>query len=282
MTAYTYVDGVWHEGNPPIMGPMTHAAWLSSIVFDGARAFEGLAPDLDRHCARVVYSARALGLEPTKTAAEIEKLAREGIRKFPTTAELYIRPMFFAEEGFIVPDAASTRFVLSVYDAPLPRADLGFSACRTRYARPHPDSAPTDAKASCLYPNVARAMAEAKKKGFDTAVVLDPIGNVAEFSNANLFLAKDGVVATPAVNRTFLNGITRQRVIALLRGAGLTVEERAVTFDDLLGADEVFSSGNWAKVQAAVRIEDRSLQPGPVFREARRLYWEFARAGGRA
>src|ERR1700759_4639190 len=54
---WTFFEGDWHEGNVPIMGPRTHAAWLASTVFDGARAFEGVAPDLDRHCARVNQSA---------------------------------------------------------------------------------------------------------------------------------------------------------------------------------------------------------------------------------
>ena len=58
------IDGLWAWGNPPIMGPMTNGAWMASVVFDGARAFAGVAPDLERHCARVVRSAEVLGLEP--------------------------------------------------------------------------------------------------------------------------------------------------------------------------------------------------------------------------
>src|SRR5271168_3999064 len=103
MKALTYIDGLWHEGNPPLLGSMTHATWQSSIVFDGARAFEGVTPDLDKHCERVVNSARNLGLAPMLSAGEIEELARDGVRQFSRDAELYIRPMFFAEEGFIVP-----------------------------------------------------------------------------------------------------------------------------------------------------------------------------------
>src|SRR5437660_1437330 len=118
--ALTYIDGIWHEGNPPLLGPMSHATWQSSIVFDGARAFEGVMPDLDKHCERVVQSARNLGLAPMLTAGEIEELGRDGVRQFARDAELYIRPMFFAEEGFIVPLPESTRFALAVYEAPLP------------------------------------------------------------------------------------------------------------------------------------------------------------------
>ena len=273
-----YVDELWRDGSPRVLGPHSHAVWLSSVVFDGARAFHGVAPDLDRHCARVVASARILGLAPKLDGAEITALAWQGIRQFPEDAELYICPMFYAENGFIMPDPDSTRFVLTVYESALPAAD-GFSACLSSYRRPAPDMAPTDAKASCLYPNVARAVREAEQKGFDTAVVLDPDGNVAEFAFANLFMVRDGVAHTPTPNGTFLDGITRQRVIALLREAGLTVRERTIAFEDLLDADEVFGTGNYYKVAPCVRLEDRDLEAGPVYRTARELYFAFAHRG---
>jgi branched-chain amino acid aminotransferase len=272
----TFIDGRWHSGSPPVLAPRHHAMWLSSIVFDGARAFDGMVPDLDRHCDRVVRSARLLGMEPVLTGPEISELALEGVRRFEAGAELYICPMFFAEEGFIVPDAGSTRFTLSVHRSPLPGAD-GFSACRSSYRRPARDMAPTEAKASCLYPNVGRAVAEAGRRGFDTAVVLDPAGNVAEFAYTNLFMVKDGAVHTPAANGTFLNGITRQRVIGLLRGAGEKVVERAIDYGELADAEEIFATGNYAKVYPCVRLEERPLEAGPLYRKARELYWQFAR-----
>ncbi len=276
--ALAFVDGAWREGNPRILGPQDHAVWLSSVVFDGARAFGGVAPDLDLHCARTVTSAKMIGLEPTMTGAEITRLAWDGIGRFPSGSELYICPMFYAEHGFVVPDPASTRFVMTVYEAPLPEP-TGFTACLSSFRRPAKDMAPTEAKASCLYPNVARVGREAAQKGCDTAVVRDPNGNVAEFAYTNLFFAKDGVVHTPAPNGTFLNGITRQRVVALLREAGVEVVERAIDFAELLDADEIFSSGNYAKVQPCVRLEDRAFRPGPVYARARELYFAFAKSG---
>ncbi len=273
----TYIDGEWREGNVPLFGSMTHAAWLSSVVFDGARAIGGMLPDLDLHCQRVVTSAAAMGLKATKTAEEIEALAREGVARFPDGAELYIRPMFFAEDGFVLPDADSTRFALVIHDSPIPTS-TGFSACLSPFRRPAPDTAPTDAKASCLYPNVARMLRDASARGFDNAVVTDLLGNVAELATANLFIVKDGVAHTPSPNGTFLNGITRQRVIQLLRDAGVEVVERRITYPEVQDADEVFSSGNYAKVYPAIRIDDRDLQPGPVTKQARELYFEYARA----
>ena len=113
MTAWTFFNDEWHEGNPLIMGPMHHAPWLASCVFDGARAFEGVAPDLDRHCQRLVNSAKSFGLNVTHTAEEIERIAREGIAKFDKDAALYIRPMFWANDGFVDVDPDSTQFSVS-------------------------------------------------------------------------------------------------------------------------------------------------------------------------
>ncbi len=273
--AFTYVDGRWLEGNPPLVGPLGHALWMASVVFDGARAFEGVTPDLDRHCARVVRSARALGLQPMLSGGEIEELVHDGLRLFPSDAALYIRPMFYADDGFVIPEPASTRFVLTLMELPMP-PEGGFTACLATRCRPLPNTAPLEAKASCLYPNVSLILAEARARGFDSAVVLDPLGHVAEFAIANLFLVRDGVIRTPVCNGTFLDGITRQRVIALLRDAGIPIVEDTITVADLLAADEVFSTGNYGKVLPLTRFEDRALAPGPIGAKARQLYWDFA------
>ena len=94
MTAdsYTFHDGAWHEGNPPMFGPMVHSLWMASAVFDGARAFGRVAPDLDRHCERVIESAKLFGMTPEISAQEIENLAWHGIEKFPEDVELWGTP----------------------------------------------------------------------------------------------------------------------------------------------------------------------------------------------
>ncbi len=278
---WTWIDGRWHEGNPPIMGPRTHAAWLGSSVFDGARYFEGVMPDMDRHVARVNRSAATLGLEATMVAEAIHELAREGAKKFGDRA-VYVKPMYWAEDDGptkIVPDPASTRFCLCLFEAPMP-APSGSSLTLGAFRRPTLETMPTDAKAGCLYPNNARTMREARSRGFDNALVLDMLGNVAETATANVFMARDGVVFTPYPNGTFLNGITRQRVIRLLREAGVTVEETVLRYEDFLQADEVFTTGNYSKVMPVVRLDDRRLQPGPLYRRARELYWDFAHSLG--
>ena len=260
------------------MGPRTHAAWLCSVVFDGARAFEGVTPDLDLHCARVNDSASKLFLKPTVATEEWVRLARDGIARFEKDAALYIRPMYWAEkEGPWVQahDPESTRWCLSIYEAPM-REPKGFSVTLSPYRRPTLETMPVDAKAGCLYPNNARSLFEAQARGFDNAVVCDVLGNVAELATSNIFMAKDGVVFTPIPNGTFLAGITRQRVIGLLREAGVTVVEKTLSYQDFESADEIFSTGNYSKVVPVIRIGGRTLQHGPLYKKARSSYWEFA------
>lgn len=274
--AWTFFDGEWQSGNVPLLGSTSQAVWLSSIVFDGARAFDGVAPDLDLHAARAIDSARKMGLAPTEQVDEIVMLAREGVRKFPSGNALYIRPMFFGEGGFIIPEPDSARFALVVHELPMPDAN-GFSACRSTFRRPSPETAVTDAKASALYPNVARALAEARDRGFENAVKLDLNGNVAEFATSNLFMVKDGVAYTPTPNGTFLNGITKQRVQGLLTADGVDVIETRITWPELMTADEIFSTGNYGKVVPCVKLEDREIGRGPVGDRAKELYFEFAK-----
>ena len=247
-------------------------------MFDGARAFEGVTPDLKMHCERVNNSAIALGLKPTRDCGEIIEIARDGVAKFDAGAALYIRPMYWAQDGgrfSVPPNPESTVFCMCIYALPMPEPD-GFSVMKSSYRRPAVDMATVNAKAACLYPNSARALAEAASKGFDNALVLDPVGHVAELATSNVFFAKDGEVHTPAANGTFLNGVTRQRTIKLLEDAGVKVYQRSITFDEFEEADEIFASGNYFKLMPVTKIESRDLQPGPLYTRARELYWDWA------
>lgn len=277
MDSLVYYDGEWREdSNPGVMGALDQAIWMSTTVFDGARAFDGWAPDLDAHCRRLLASARSLLMTPPVTAEAVEALCREAIGRFEPGAHLYVRPMIWARGGFIVPEADSAVFALIVHRSPVPEFK-GMSVCLSTRRRPAPDMAPTDAKASCLYPNTQRAVKEATERGFDGCVLLDPWDNVAELATSNIWIVKDGVALTPAANGTFLAGVTRARVMGLLRQAGVEVREATLKWDDVASADEVFTTGNYSKVQTITQVEERRLQPGPVARKARDLYWEFAR-----
>lgn len=277
-TTWTYVDGDWHEGNVAILGPRSHAMWLGSCVFDGARWFEGVAPDIDLHSRRVNASAISLGLKPTMEPEEIVPLIWDGLRKFDGKTAVYIRPMYWAEHGGymgVPADPASTRFCLCLYESPMIPPE-GFSITVSPFRRPTLETMPTNAKAGCLYPNNARIILEARARGFDNALVMDMLGNVAETGSSNIFMVRDGEVLTPAANTTFLAGITRSRTMSLLAEQGYRTAERTLSVRDFMEADEIFSTGNHSKIVPVTRIDDRHLQPGPVAKKARQLYWDWA------
>ncbi|MBR9651659.1 branched-chain amino acid aminotransferase [Thalassovita aquimarina] len=274
----TWFEGDWHDGNTPIIRAADHVAWLGSQVFDGARMFEGVLPDLDLHCARLPRSAQALGMIPTITGEEIAALVRERVKTFPKDAELYIRPMMWSRDGgpgLIELDPDSTAFAICIEEMAMPSIE-GFSLTVAPYCRPRQDMALTEAKAGSLYANNGRIMAYARQRGFSNALSLDIDGNVAETASTNVFAVRDGVVFTPVPTGCFLNGLTRQRVIKLLREDGVEVIETSMTVEDFRQADEIFATGNIAKVMPVSRLDERELGIGPVSMRARELYWDFA------
>lgn len=276
--ALTFFEGRWHEGNLPIIGAADHAAWHGNLVFDGARYFEGVTPDLDRHMARVIRSAEAMGLAPPVTGPELEEIVRDGLKRLDPALALYIRPMIWPTDSgpaILDPLPESTRFAVCLEALPL-REPGPMPITVSPYRRPRQDTALTEAKAACLYPNNARIIAEARRRGFANALSLDLEDHVAETASTNVFMVRDGVVLTPAPNGTFLDGITRQRVIALLREDGFDVREVSLTVEDFRAADEIFLTGNASKVVPVTALDERRLQPGPVARRAREAYWDFA------
>jgi branched-chain amino acid aminotransferase len=104
----------------------------------------------------------------------------------------------------------------------------------------------------------------------------DSSGHIAEFATSNIWIVKDGIAITPVPNGSFLNGITRQRLIELMRADGITIVERTIQSQELETADEIFSTGNYSKVQPVNRYENRKLRPGNIYKRTRELYWAFA------
>lgn len=275
----TYFEGRWHEGDIAVMKAADHGIWQGSSVFDGARMFDGVVPDLALHCARVNDSAAALMITPTMAADEMEAIIREGLRAYRRGAAVYVRPMYWAIDGSdlgIAPKAGSTGFAISLEEVAMPAATFQTTVTRTRFRRPVLEDSVCNAKAGCLYPNNARMLVEAKSKGFGNALVADAMGNLAESATANVFLVKDGALFTPIPNGTFLAGITRARHIANARAAGIEVHETVLTFDDAHRADEVFLSGNFAKVTSVRAFDGTEYRSRAVTERLRGMYMDWA------
>ena len=275
----TYYNGQWSDKDVAIMRAADHGSWLGSTVFDGARFFDGVIPDLWSHCDRVNQSAEAMMITPTVTADEMVAIIWKGLKLFPSNSAVYIRPMYWALDGgdlAIIPKENSTGFAICMEDIPMADQASSATLTTTSFRRPVLEDNVVNAKAGCLYPNNARMLAEARKKGFSNALVCDVMGNVAETATANIFLVKDCEVFTPIPNGTFLAGITRDRHISNLQKNGFTVVERVLSISDFLAADEVFMSGNMMKVTAVSAFQDTCYQLGPITRQVREMYWEWA------
>lgn len=275
----TYFNGTWHKGNVPVINAADHGAWLGSNVFDGARYFNGVAPDLLAHCQRVNNSAKALMLKPSVEANNMVEIIWEGLKQYEADAAVYIRPMYWAIDAdltAIVPNQESVGFAICLEQIPLAPESKTVSLTKTKFRRPVLEDAVVNAKAGCLYPNNARMLVEARSKGFSNALVTDAMGNVAETATANIFMVKDGEVFTPIPNGTFLSGITRARHISNLSDAGIKVHETVLTYTDFESADEIFMSGNMNKVTAVTAFEDFQFQIGSVTKKVRDLYWDWA------
>lgn len=275
----TWFEGRWHDADIQVMRAADHGIWQGSSVFDGARFAHGLTPDLGLHCARVNASALALMITPTMDAGEMAAIIREGLRAYGPEQSVYVRPMYWAIDGGdlgVNPAENSTGFAICLEEVPFPPAEFQTTVTRTRFRRPVLEDSVCNAKAGCLYPNNARMLVEARNKGFGNALVADAMGNLAESATANVFLVKDGVVFTPIPNGTFLAGITRARHIANLLADGVEVIEAVLTFEDAHAADEVFLSGNFAKVTSVKAFDGTEYKSRQMTERARRLYWDWA------
>ncbi len=275
----TWFEGRWHGEDLMVMRAADHGSWLGSNVFDGARYFNGTAPDLLAHFERVNRSAEALMLTPSMTPHQMVEIAAEGLKRYDKGDAVYIRPMYWGIHGdttAIVPDADTVGFAMVLEQIPMAPADASVTLGRTRFRRPVLEDSVVNAKAGCLYPNNARMLREVRGRGFGNALVADAMGNVAESATANVFMVKDGEVLTPIANGTFLSGITRARHIANMRQEGIAIRETVLGFSDFEQADEVFLTGNMSKITPVTGFEDKSYQIGPVARRLREMYWDWA------
>ena len=187
-------------------------------------------------------SAKAMGLKPL-VDRDVDSLVRDGLKQFERDAASFTSGRCTGPRRRRLAPCGSIRN-RRAGALPLCRAvsaAAGTAITLSPFRRPTRETALVEAKAGCaLSQQCARALLEARSRGFDNCLMCDMLGNVAELGTANVFMAKDGVVFTPVANGTFLSGITRARVIALLREAGVSVVETTLRYADFQSADEIF------------------------------------------
>lgn len=277
----------WADANVHFL---SHALHYGTAVFEGIRSYQtadgGSAVfRLSEHMVRLDASARAYGIPMSYSADDMSKATLELLRA-NSLESAYIRPLVFHGVGEFGLNPAGSRvrtmigaFALGKYLGE-DGVKNGIRAMISSWRRiSHDDFIPT-AKGSGAYLNSALAKSEAKRAGFDEAIMLSQSGSVSEGTGMNIFVVSDGVVHTPPVSAGILCGITRLSVMELLEAEGYDVRETDLTRGGLYTVDEVFLTGTAAEVTPVREIDGRVIgsgRPGPVTVRAQELFAGAAR-----
>jgi branched-chain amino acid aminotransferase len=263
---------------------LTHGLHYGTGVFDSMRCYETeFGPAVFRnveHIDRLLRSAELYYMPVPFTAEELrgavlELVARNGLRS------CYIRPIVnrgYGQMG-LNPLEAPVDVTIACWEwgSYLGEAGMrhGVRAKISSWRRISPESLIPHAKASGQYLNSVLAKVESLKAGYEEAILLDDAGRVCEGTGENLYVVRDGTIATPGQHNSILDGITRRSVIQIARDLGYTVVERDVARAELYLADEVFMSGTAAEVVPVREIDDHAIgtgEPGEVTRVLQKAF----------
>jgi len=250
----------WNDAKTHIINQGLHYA---SAVFEGERSYNGRIFKSKQHTKRFFKSATTVGMEIPFSEDEINKAKDDLIQKM-NYKDCYVRP--FAWRGSNLMGLSTTKsnihVSIAVWDDWTTYYNLedmkeGLTLITSPWKRPPPDSIPFEAKASGPYLICTLSKSFAEAKGFNEALMLDYRGYVAEATSSNIFLIKDNEIHTP-IPDCFLNGITRQTVIEMVKNQGFKLIERYVMPDELKNFDEVFLTGTAAEI-TPVRSIDKTI-----------------------
>jgi len=255
----------WREAKVHVL---THGLHYGSCVFEGERLYDGEIFKLTPHTKRLFRSAEILEMEIPFTVAEIDAACKETVARMGFD-NAYVRPVAFRGPEQMGVAAAGTRTHVAIaawewpsyFDPEVKRR--GIRMMHAPYARPAPNSAPTEAKAAGLYMICTLSKNAAERAGYSDALMLDYRGYVAEATGANIFFVQDGVIITPLAD-CFLNGLTRQTVIDLARARGFEVVERHIQPEEMTRFSECFITGSAAEVTPVSEIGEYRFTPGNV------------------
>jgi branched-chain amino acid aminotransferase len=268
---FIWMDGAMAPWRDVKVHVLTHALHYASCVFEGERVYDGRIFKLTEHSERLAKSAEVLGFELPYEVRTIDQACRQVVAA-NGISDGYCRPLAWRGAEMMGVSAQHCRIHVAVaawtwpaYFTPEARL-RGIRMTRGRYARPAPNTAPTASKAAGLYMICTLSKHDAEAKGYDDALMLDYRGFLAEGTGANLFLVMDGKLHTPLPD-CFLDGITRQTVIALAKGRGIEVIERHIEPKELADAQEVFLTGTAVEVTPVREIDEHQFQIGSITRQ---------------
>jgi len=263
----------WREANVHIL---THALHYASSVFEGERAYGGTIFESRRHSQRLIESGRMIDFEIPYSVDEIEA-AKYAVMRANGLSDAYVRAVAWrgAGEDMGVASARNpVRMAIAAWEWGAYYGDAKMRGARldiAKWRRPAPDTIPCFAKASGLYMICTMAKHTAEAKGCSDAMMFDYRGYVAEATGANIFFVKDGEVHTPAPD-CFLNGITRQTVIGMLKERQIQVHERHIMPEELEGFEQCWLTGTAAEVTPVGEIGDYRFEVGALARDIADAY----------
>ena len=260
---------------------LTHGLHYASSVFEGERAYAGKIFKSKEHTQRFRTSAQLMDFDIPYTD-EVILAAKDAVVKANGGGDQYVRPVAFRGSEMMAVAAQNNKIhvAIATWEWPSmfdPEVKMkGIRLDIADYRRPDPMCAPVHAKAAGLYMICTISKHKAEKKGYADAMMLDWQGRVAECTGANIFFTKDGQIHTPIAD-CFLNGITRQTVIALAKKNGMTVNERRIMPDELPGMNECFIVGSAAEVTPVSEIGPYKFTPGNMSRSLMDAYTQAVR-----
>lgn len=247
---------------------LTHALHYASCVFEGVRSYNGRIFKLEDHTARLLASAKTLDMKVPFTQEQLNAAQVEVLRANNLT-DGYLRPLIWRGTESISVSAQHTKINVAVACWVWPsyftvEARMrGIRLQMSDWRRPAPDMAPVTAKAAGLYMICTLSKHKAEAAGYEDAMMLDYRGYVAEATGANVFFVINGDIHTPLAD-CFLDGITRQTVIALAKRRGYKVVERHIKPEEMANAQECFITGTAAEVTPVREIGDYKFTPGEI------------------
>ncbi|UPH72148.1 branched-chain amino acid aminotransferase [Abyssibius alkaniclasticus] len=288
MAAYSDRDGFiwmdgklqpWREANVHIL---THALHYASSVFEGERCYDGKIFRGRDHSARLLKSGELIDMDIPYSVDEIEA-AKAEVLKANNWDNAYIRAVAWrgaGEDMGVASKRNPVRMAIAAWewgsyygDAKMKGAKLDIA----KWKRPSPETAPSQAKAAGLYMICTMSKHAAEAKGCSDAMMFDYRGYVAEATGANMFFVKDGEVHTPLPD-CFLNGLTRQTVIGMLKDKQIKVHERHIMPEELEGFQQCWLTGTAAEVTPVGQIGDYNFEVGAMARDVAESYEKLVRA----
>jgi len=272
------------------VGVMTHALNYGTGCFGGIRGYwndeeaQLLVFRPHDHFHRFLQSARLLRMRLGYNEEELTNIALDLLRAEELRQDIYLRPLAYKADEIIGVKLNDLSDALTMFAVPFGRyvdKEEGAHVTISSWRRVDDNAIPARGKITGAYINSAFAKTDALEAGFDEAIVLNRDGHVSEGSAENIFMLRDGIVYTPAVNDNILEGITRRTILTLLRDElGMDVVERSIDRTELYVADELWFCGTGVQICAITRIDHRPVGPGkmgPLVAELRDLYFDVMR-----